>query len=95
VTQTIRGLLGFARLPARRAAGRLALLLALAAGCSFRGGDFTPLKKEPETPCLLEAQEICKEKLGSADMGTCVAREKYRCEVLEQEKSAEPKPVTP
>jgi hypothetical protein len=71
------------------------LLIALVAGCSFRGGDFTPLAKEPETPCLVEARDICKEKLGSADIGTCVAREKYRCEVVEQEKASEPKPVTP
>jgi len=62
----------------------LTLLAALPA-CSFRGGDFTPMKKEPETPCSREAEEICKEKLGSADIGNCVAREKYRCEVLEQE----------
>ena len=73
----------------------LALLLALVAACSFRGGDFTPLAKEPETPCLLEAREICKEKLGSADIGTCIAREKYRCEVLEQEKASEQKPAPP
>jgi hypothetical protein len=75
----------------------LALLLALAAGCSFRGGDFTPLAKEPETPCSREAHEICKEKLGSADIGNCVAREKYRCELLEQEKEKQgtdtPKPA--
>jgi hypothetical protein len=62
-----------------------AALLALAVGCSFRGGDFTPLAKEPETPCSREAAEICKEKLGSADIGNCIAREKYRCELLEQE----------
>ncbi|MFI5316295.1 MAG: hypothetical protein ACHQ6T_11385 [Myxococcota bacterium] len=72
-----------------------AAVLALAAACSFRGGDYTPLAKEPETPCLLEAQDICKEKLGSADIGNCVAREKYRCELLEQEKAGEPKPATP
>lgn len=63
----------------------LALLVALVAGCSFVGGDFTPLAKEPETPCSRDAEEICKEKLGSADIGNCVAREKYRCELLEQE----------
>jgi hypothetical protein len=72
----------------------LALLLALALGCSFRGGDFTPMPKEPETPCSREAEEICKQKLGSADIGNCVAREKYRCELVEQEsqKPAEPSP---
>jgi hypothetical protein len=63
----------------------LALTLALGAACSFRGGDFTPMPKDPETPCSKEAEEICKEKLGSADLKTCVAREKYRCEVMEQE----------
>jgi hypothetical protein len=63
----------------------LALLLALSVGCSFRGGDFTPMPKEPDTPCSREAQEICKEKLGSADLGNCLARERYRCELLEQE----------
>ena len=63
----------------------LALLLALCAACSFVGGDFTPMKTEPETPCLKEANEICKEKLKSADIGNCVAREKYRCELQEQE----------
>ena len=62
----------------------LTLFAALTA-CSFRGGDFTPLAKEPETPCSKEAEELCKEKLGSADIGNCMAREKYRCEVLEQE----------
>jgi ATP synthase subunit C len=71
----------------------LALLLALCAGCSFTGGDFTPLKTEPETPCLKEANEICKEKLKSADIGNCVAREKYRCELEEQEDKD--KPATP
>lgn len=68
----------------------LALLLAFAA-CSFRGGDFTPMPKEPETPCLQEAKEICKEKLKSADIGNCVAREKYRCELQEQHEA----PATP
>ncbi len=71
----------------------LALLLALCAACSFVGGDFTPLKTEPETPCLKEANEICKEKLKSADIGNCVAREKYRCELEEQEQKE--KPATP
>ena len=71
----------------------LAILLALCAACSFVGGDFTPLKTEPETPCLKEANEICKEKLKSADIGNCVAREKYRCELQEQEEKA--KPATP
>jgi hypothetical protein len=73
----------------------LALLLALAIGCSFRGGDFTPMAKEPETPCSKEAEGICKEKLGSADIGNCVAREKYRCELLEQEQSKEPEKSPP
>ena len=71
----------------------LALLLALCAACSFTGGDFTPMKTEPETPCLLEANEICKEKLKSADIGNCVAREKYRCELQEQQEKE--KPATP
>lgn len=66
-----------------------ASLLAALCACSFRGGDFTPLAKEPETPCSREAEEICKEKLGSADIGNCVAREKYRCELLEQEQQKE------
>ena len=74
----------------RLAATALALLLALGAACSFRGGDYTPMKKEPETPCSREAQELCKEKLGSADLGNCIAREKYRCEVMEQEQEKQP-----
>jgi hypothetical protein len=61
-----------------------ALLLAVLSACSFRGGDFTPMPKEPETPCSREAEEICKGKLGSADIGNCLAREKYRCELQEQ-----------
>jgi hypothetical protein len=69
----------------RLGAAALAVALAFGAACSFRGGDFTPMQKEPETPCSKEAEEICKEKLGSADIGNCLAREKYRCEVLEQE----------
>ena len=68
----------------------LALLLALCAACSFVGGDFTPMKAEPETPCLKEANEICKEKLKSADIGNCVAREKYRCELQEQQEKEKP-----
>ena len=68
----------------------LALVLALGAACSFVGGDFTPLKTEPETPCLKEANEICKEKLKSADIGNCVAREKYRCELEEQQDKESP-----
>jgi len=74
----------------------LATLLALGAACSFRGGDFTPMAKEPDTPCYREATEICKEKLGSADLGNCIAREKYRCEVVEQEQQKDPNaPATP
>jgi hypothetical protein len=69
----------------------LAILAFLASGaCSFRGGDFTPMPKEPDTPCAREAQEICKDKLGSADLGNCIAREKYRCEVMEQEGQKKP-----
>ena len=73
----------------------LALLLALAVACSFRGGDFTPMAKEPETSCSREAAEICKEKLGSADIGNCIAREKYRCELLEQEQAKDPAKPAP
>ena len=63
-----------------------ALAAVLASGaCSFRGGDFTPTPKEPDTACYKEAKEICKDKLGSADLGNCVARENYRCEVMQQE----------
>lgn len=65
--------------------GAWLLALALLPACSFRGGDFTPLEKEPDTPCSLAAEEFCKENLGSADIVTCVKREKYRCELLEQE----------
>ena len=68
-------------------------VLAALCACSFRGGDFTPMPKEPETPCSKEAQEICKEKLGSADIGNCVAREKYRCELLEEESKKSPEPA--
>jgi hypothetical protein len=77
--------------PVRRTV-RLAVALALAAGaaCSFRGGDFTPMAKEPETPCSREADEICKDKLGSADIGNCRAREKYRCELMEQQQQQQP-----
>ena len=69
---------------------RAALLAALAGAlvfgaCSFRGGDFTPLAKEPETPCSKQAEAFCKEHLGSENLATCVKREKYRCELLEQE----------
>jgi hypothetical protein len=66
---------------------RSAVLLSiwLVVGCSWTGGDFTPLAKEPDTPCSLQAEEFCKENLGSADLATCIKREKYRCELLEQE----------
>ena len=67
----------------------LALLAALAA-CSFRGGDFAPLAKEPETKCSREAEEFCKENLGSADLATCIKRETYRCELLEEQSAPEP-----
>jgi F0F1-type ATP synthase membrane subunit c/vacuolar-type H+-ATPase subunit K len=40
----------------------LACVLALTA-CSFRGGDYAPLAKEPETPCSRQAEEFCKENL--------------------------------
>ena len=73
----------------------VAILLAALSACSFVGGDFTPLQTEPETPCLREANEICKEKLRSADIGNCVAREKYRCELEEQQEKESPKPTTP
>jgi hypothetical protein len=62
----------------------LACVLALAA-CSFRGGDFAPLAKEPDTPCSIQAEEFCKESLSSENHAVCVKREKYRCELLEQE----------
>ena len=62
--------------------------------CSFRGGDFTEMPKEPDTPCQREANEICKEKLKAADIGNCVAREKYRCE-LEEQQEKESAPATP
>ena len=76
-----------------------ALWLALSLACSFRGGDYTPMAKEPDTPCSREAEGICKDKLGSADIGNCVAREKYRCELMEQQQSdpnaPAPAPATP
>ena len=56
-------------------------------GCSWTGGDYAPLAKEPDTPCSLQAEDFCKENLGSADLATCIKREKYRCELLEQEQS--------
>lgn len=62
----------------------LLCVLALAA-CSFRGGDFAPLAKEPETPCSRQAEEFCKENLSSENHAACVKREKYRCELLEEE----------
>ena len=68
----------------------LALALAASGACSFTGGDFTPMPKPPDTPCQREANEICKGKLESADFATCVAREKYRCEVMEQEGGQKP-----
>jgi len=71
---------------------RVLVLLALCGGCSFRGGDFAPLAKEPETPCSRAAEDFCKENLGSADLTSCIKRETYRCELLEQQgdKPAEP-----
>jgi hypothetical protein len=60
-------------------------LLAAVVGCSFRGGDFAPLAKEPETKCSRAAEDFCKENLGSADLATCIKRETYRCELLEEE----------
>ena len=68
-----------------KAVGVAFLLLGVGAGCSFRGGDNAPLAKEPETPCSRQAAEFCKENLGSADLATCIKREKYRCELLEQQ----------
>ena len=67
------------------------VLLGVAAGCSFRGGDFAPLAKEPETECSRAAEEFCKENLGSADLATCIKRETYRCELLE-EQAGKPQP---
>lgn len=61
------------------------VLLGLAASCSFRGGDFTPQAKEPETPCSRQAEAFCKDNLGSADLASCIKRETYRCELLEQQ----------
>ena len=68
------------------------MLLCCAAACSFRGGDFAPISKEPETPCSREAEEFCKANLGSADLATCVKRETYRCELLEQQQGETPAP---
>jgi hypothetical protein len=69
----------------------LALVAFLASSaCSFRGGDFTPTPKEPDTPCYKEAKELCKDKLGSADLGNCIARENYRCEVVQEEQNKQP-----
>lgn len=61
------------------------ITLALSASCSFTGGDFAPLAKDPETPCSREAEAFCKENLGSADLATCIKRETYRCELLEEQ----------
>ena len=74
-----------------RLACALGLLAALAA-CSFRGGDFAPLAKEPETECSRAAEEFCKENLGSADLATCIKRETYRCELLEEQDATQPQP---
>jgi hypothetical protein len=60
-------------------------LIGFVLGCSFTGGDYAPLAKEPDTPCSIQAEQFCKENLGSADLATCIKREKYRCELLEQE----------
>jgi hypothetical protein len=68
------------------------VVLCCAAACSFRGGDFAPESKEPETPCSLEAESFCKGSLSSADLATCVKRETYRCELLEQQQSEKPEP---
>jgi hypothetical protein len=59
------------------------------AGCSFRGGDFAPMAKEPETACSKQAEAFCKEHLGSENLATCVKREKYRCELLEQDEPSQ------
>jgi hypothetical protein len=64
----------------------LALAVALVCGaCSFRGGDFAPMAKEPETACSKQAEAFCKEHLGSENLAACVKREKYRCELLQQD----------
>ena len=69
-----------------RAAALAVLACAVVLGaCSFRGGDFTPLAKEPETACSKQAEAFCQEHLGSENLAACVKREKYRCELLEQE----------
>ena len=70
----------------------LVALLVSSAGCSFRGGDFAPLAKEPETKCSRVAEDFCKENLGSADLSTCIKRETYRCELLEEQGEAKPEP---
>jgi hypothetical protein len=67
------------------------VLLGGVAACSFRGGDFAPLAKEPETECSRAAEAFCKENLGSADLATCIKRETYRCELL-QEQGEKPQP---
>ena len=75
----------------RRCLAALAVVAFLASGaCSFRGGDFTPTQKEPDTPCYKEAKEICKDKLSATDLGNCIARENYRCEVMQQEQQQKP-----
>ena len=81
------------RVPALSALIFLALLTS--AACSFRGGDFTPMPQEAQTPCLKEAEQICKDKLGSADFGNCKAREKYRCEVMEENEKKQDPNATP
>ncbi len=68
----------------------LLVLLSSIAACSFRGGDFAPLAVEPETKCSRAAEDFCKENLGSADLSTCIKRETYRCELLEQEEATKP-----
>jgi hypothetical protein len=73
----------------------LLAFLGLASACSFRGGDFAPMAKEPETPCSREAETFCKANLGSADLATCVKRETYRCELLEQQQGETAEPATP
>lgn len=70
----------------------LLVLLGSTAACSFTGGDYAPLAKDPETPCSREAEAFCKANLGSADLATCVKRETYRCELLEQQQGEKPAP---
>jgi hypothetical protein len=67
-------------------------LIGLVVGCSWTGGDYAPLAKEPDTQCSIQAESFCKENLGSADLATCIKREKYRCELLEQEQSEKAAP---